>query len=176
VNRLLLIFLFLLPMPLISYAIEANVSPCFTPGQRCDEIIINAIDNAQRTIDVQAYQLTSVPILSALSGANRRDVRVRIILDKSQYRQNGYSAAVYFMNQHIPVWIDRKPAIAHNKVIIIDDDIVITGSYNFSNAAQFRNAENVLIIKSDGVAKAYDDNYNKRLKISVPISEYSAAR
>jgi len=170
------VLLLALFFPVISYSLQADVEPCFTPGQRCDLRIINAINNAQRTIEVQAYQLTSAPISSALSGANRRGVRVQIILDKSQYRNKGYSAAIYFMNQHIPVWIDLKPAIAHNKVIIIDDDIVITGSYNFSNAAQFRNAENVLIIKSDGVAKAYDDNYNKRLKISVPISEYSAAR
>lgn len=167
-NRIILILILLFPIS--SYAIEANVLPCFTPGQRCDSLIINAIDNAQRTIEVQAYQLTSTPISSALAKANRRGVKVRIILDKSQYRHNGYSSAVYFMNQHIPVWIDRKPAIAHNKVIIIDNDIVITGSYNFSKSAQYRNAENILIIKSDVVARDYKDNFVKRLSVSEKLN------
>lgn len=167
-NRIILILILLFPIS--SYAIEANVLPCFTPGQRCDSLIINAIDNAQRTIEVQAYQLTSTPISSALAKANRRGVKVRIILDKSQYRHKGYSAALYFMNQHIPVWIDRKPAIAHNKVIIIDNDIVITGSYNFSKAAQYRNAENILIIKSDVVARDYKDNFVKRLSVSEKLN------
>lgn len=167
-NRIILILILLFPIS--SYAIEANVLPCFTPGQRCDSLIINAIDNAQRTIEVQAYQLTSTPISSALAKANRRGVKVRIILDKSQYRHNGYSSAVYFMNQHIPVWIDRKPAIAHNKVMIIDNDIVITGSYNFSKSAQYRNAENILIIKSDFVARDYKDNFVKRLSVSEKLN------
>lgn len=167
-NRIILILILLFPIS--SYAIEANVLPCFTPGQRCDSLIINAIDNAQRTIEVQAYQLTSTPISSALAKANRRGVKVRIILDKSQYRHNGYSSAVYFMNQHIPVWIDRKPAIAHNKVMIIDNDIVITGSYNFSKSAQYRNAENILIIKSDVVARDYKDNFVKRLSVSEKLN------
>lgn len=167
-NRIILILILLFPIS--SYAIEANVLPCFTPGQRCDSLIINAIDNAQRTIEVQAYQLTSTPISSALAKANRRGVKVRIILDKSQYRHKGYSAALYFMNQHIPVWIDRKPAIAHNKVMIIDNDIVITGSYNFSKSAQYRNAENILIIKSDVVARDYKDNFVKRLSVSEKLN------
>lgn len=167
-NRIILILILLFPIS--SYAIEANVLPCFTPGQRCDNLIISEIDSAQRTIYVQAYQLTSTPISSALAKANRRGVKVRIILDKSQYRHNGYSSAVYFMNQHIPVWIDRKPAIAHNKVMIIDNDIVITGSYNFSKSAQYRNAENILIIKSDVVARDYKDNFVKRLSVSEKLN------
>src|SRR3982751_4656478 len=171
-----MILILILLFPISTHAIEANISPCFTPGQRCDELIIRSIDSANRTIDVQAYQLTSTPISSALERANRRGVKVQIILDKTQDRKKGYSPARYFHDLGIPTWIDRKVTIAHNKVIIIDDKIVITGSYNFSANAQKRNAENLLVIKSDVVAKAYEDNYNKRLKVSTPLSEYSAAR
>lgn len=146
----------------ISYAETADVSVCFTPGDRCDMRIINAIDSAQRTIEVQAYQLTSAPIAASLDKAHRRGVKVITILDKSQSK----NAAVYLIDHNIPVWIDRKVSIAHNKVMIIDGNAVITGSYNFSNAAQYRNAENVVFIKSNDIASEYLKNFDRRLNNS----------
>jgi phosphatidylserine/phosphatidylglycerophosphate/cardiolipin synthase-like enzyme len=54
----------------------------------------------------------------------------------------------------IPVWIDYEPAIAHNKVIIIDGRLVIGGSYNYTAAAQKRNAENVTFMESEELAQS----------------------
>ncbi len=157
----LILGLFLL-FPIIATPLPADISVCFTPGDRCDMRIINAIEGAHRTIEVQAYQLTSAPIKSSLDKANRRGVKVIIILDKSQSKKS----AIYLAHNNIPVWIDYKPAIAHNKVIIIDGIIVITGSYNFSHAAQYRNAENVVFIKSKDIASEYLKNFYIRLKLS----------
>jgi phosphatidylserine/phosphatidylglycerophosphate/cardiolipin synthase-like enzyme len=55
-----------------------------------------------------------------------------VILDKSQWTEK-YSGATYLANHKIPVLIDDKHAIAHNKVMIIDDNTVITGSFNFTD-------------------------------------------
>ena len=49
----------------------------------------------------------------------------------------------------------------HEKTIIIDDQIVITGSFNFSNSAEHNNNENTLIIKSDEIAGTYNKEYEK---------------
>ncbi|ERL60671.1 phospholipase D-like domain-containing protein [Piscirickettsia salmonis] len=68
--------------------------------------------------------------------------------------------------------IDAKPAIAHNKVIIVDDNMVITGSFNFTYSAQKRNAENVLIIKDKKLAGLYIKNYNKRQGVSYLAENY----
>ena len=77
-------------------------------------------------------------------------------LDKSQDRTEGarghYSSATYVANAGIPVWIDDAPAIAHNKVIIIDAHLVVTGSSDFTKSADTRNAENVVMIESAGCA------------------------
>ena len=81
-------------------------------------------------------------------------VGVKVILDKRQVTQK-YSSATFLKNQKIPLWIDYKPAIAHNKVMIIDADVVITGSFNFTKAAQENNAENLLIIHDKILAKKY---------------------
>lgn len=67
----------------------------------------------------------------------------------------------FFRNHGIPVYVDGKEAIQHNKVMIIDSEIVITGSFNFTKAAEERNAENVLVIRSKEMAKMYLENWNK---------------
>ena len=62
--------------------------------------------------------------------------------------------------------IDAEHAIAHNKIMIIDKETVITGSFNFTKAAEEKNAENLLILKSKELAKLYIDNWNKHKKHS----------
>jgi phosphatidylserine/phosphatidylglycerophosphate/cardiolipin synthase-like enzyme len=67
---------------------------------------------------------------------------VQVILDKSQ-RTEKYSSADFLANQGVPTMIDAHHAIAHNKVIVIDGETVLTGSFNFTKAAQEKNAEHV---------------------------------
>ena len=56
---------------------------------------------------------------------------------------------------------DGKHAIAHNKLMVIDESIVITGSFNFTNSAETRNAENFLILKSSPLAVRYKEEWLK---------------
>jgi phosphatidylserine/phosphatidylglycerophosphate/cardiolipin synthase-like enzyme len=160
----LFITLYQLANPLYAAVFPNNTSYdlCFTPGQNCTQLIVNEINKATQSVNVQAYSFTSAPIAKAIVDAKKRGINVIVILDKSQVKNNQYSSATYFQNQKIPLWIDSKPAIAHNKVIIIDKQTVITGSFNFTKAAQEKNAENVLIIHDPGLAKQYYDNWKKR--------------
>jgi phosphatidylserine/phosphatidylglycerophosphate/cardiolipin synthase-like enzyme len=66
----------------------------------------------------------------------------------------------------VPVWLDGRHAAAHNKVLIIDAALpgatTVTGSYNFTVAAQKRNAENVVIFRDNpAVAQTYRDNFRR---------------
>jgi phosphatidylserine/phosphatidylglycerophosphate/cardiolipin synthase-like enzyme len=132
----------------------------FSPNGGCTESIVKEIDAAKSEILVQAYSFTSSPIAKALTDAFKRGVNVEAILDKSQ-RKEKYTAATFLANAGIPTFIDDKHAIAHNKIIIIDKEIVITGSFNFTKAAEEKNAENLLILKSKELAKEYMDNWYK---------------
>jgi len=145
-----------------SFPRSTSYEVCFTPGQDCTGLIVRAITNASKSIHVQAYSFTSAPIAEALVFAKRRGVLVEVILDKSQSKENKYTSATYLINNNISTWIDYKPAIAHNKVIIIDESEVITGSFNFTKSAQNKNAENVLIIKNPELAKLYLNNWYSR--------------
>lgn len=92
-----------------------------------------------------------------------------MILDKSN-RTTKYSAADFTDHFGVDIYIDDKHAITHNKVMIIDKETVITGSYNFTKAAENNNAENLLVIHSSQLADAYFGNWADHQKHSVPYA------
>jgi len=132
----------------------------FSPNGGCTKAIIEQIDNAKSEILIQAYSFTSAPIAKALINAHKKGIKIEAILDKSNVTGN-YSSATYISNNGISVYIDYAHAIAHNKIIIIDRETVITGSFNFTKAAEEKNAENLLIIKSKELAETYIENWIK---------------
>ncbi len=138
--------------------INADIQVYFSPNGGCTQAIVNAIKAARSEILVQAYSFTSAPIAKALVDAHKRGVTVEAVLDKSQ-RKEKYTSATFLANNRIPTYIDSAHAIAHNKIIVIDRQTVITGSFNFSKAAEDKNAENLLIIQSKELADAYAKNY-----------------
>ena len=130
----------------------------FSPRDGATEAIVREIGQARSEIRVQAYSFTSARIAEALLKAHTRGIKVEVILDKSQRTQK-YSSSTFLANARIPTYIDAEHAIAHNKIIIIDRSVVITGSFNFTKAAEENNAENLLVIRSKEVAKPYLDNW-----------------
>jgi phosphatidylserine/phosphatidylglycerophosphate/cardiolipin synthase-like enzyme len=137
----------------------------FSPHGGCTDAIIRELNKAKSTILVQAYTFTSAPIAKALLNAHKRGVKVEVILDKSQ-RTDKYSPATFFFNTGIPVKIDAQHAIAHNKVMIIDEETVITGSFNFTKAAEESNAENLLVVRDKKLAERYTKNWQEHEKHS----------
>lgn len=162
---------FLTAAPVIA---APDVQVCFTPeygsAPTCTQDIVNAIGSAQHSILMQAYSFTSAPIAKALVEAHRRGVVVKAILDKSANTQH-YSAATFLEHMGVPVSIDSQHAIAHNKVIVIDDTTVITASFNFTKAAEEHNAENLLIIHDPALAAHYVENWNKHHAHSEPYQQ-----
>ncbi len=147
---------------------------CFTPRENCTNQITNAIDQAQKSILVQAYTFTSKPIVQSLIRAKKRGVDIKVILDESQVRSK-YSVINELFGQKILIYIDYKPAISHRKIMIIDNQKIITGSFNFSDAAQKKNAENLLVITgSPSLVEQYVENWKDRQsqsEVYIPLAE-----
>ena len=159
--------------PAAQVHVNSNVVVAFSPNGDATKVVVDAIEQARSQILVQAYSFTSKPILSALAEAKNRGVDVRVIADKTNDKGK-YSGATYMVNHGVPVWIDDSVNIAHNKVMIFDGRSVLTGSFNFSAAAQKDNAENVLLIKdSPDLAAQYIRNWRWRLGYS---HQYAGAR
>ena len=156
-------------------AASAELRVCFTPNQNCTATITEVIDSSHSELLIQAYGFTSAPILEAVVRAKERGVKVAIILDKIN-EQKRYTAATFLKNHGIEPLIDDRVAIAHNKVIVIDRQNTITGSFNFTTAAQRRNAENVLLVLDDPeLAEAYAKNWQRRADQSRPYSDFRKA-
>ncbi len=146
----------------------------FSPEGGCTEAVVEEIDRARETILVQAYSFTSVPIADALVKAHHRGVDVQAILDFSQETEK-YSSADFLVHAGIPTLVDHQHAIAHNKVMILDGATVITGSFNFTKAAEEHNAENLLVIRDEAIAGQYTANWHVHAAHSKPYERESAA-
>jgi phosphatidylserine/phosphatidylglycerophosphate/cardiolipin synthase-like enzyme len=148
-------------------SVPQGVQVYFSPHGGATEAVVNALAQATNAVLVQAYSFTSAPIAKALVEAHRRGVRVQVILDKSQ-RTGKYSEADFLKNNDIPTLMDARHAIAHNKIMIIDGYLVLTGSFNFTKAAEENNAENLLVINDPVLAKEYITNWQGHEQHSEP--------
>ena len=155
-----IVFALLLSFTILATA--ADIQVYFSPDGGCTEAIVRELGKAKSTVLVQAYSFTSAPIAKALVDCEKRGVKIQVILDKSQRREK-YTEADYLLHAGVPTWIDAKHTIAHNKIIVIDSRTVLTGSFNFTKAAEANNAENLLVIADASLAKKYADNWQKHL-------------
>jgi phosphatidylserine/phosphatidylglycerophosphate/cardiolipin synthase-like enzyme len=150
----------------------AQIEVCFAPRLpgACDptESVVAAVDHAQKQVLVQAYEFTSAAIAKSVVDAQRRGLDVRVILDKSNLHE-GYSAATFLQHEGVPLLIDSMHAIAHNKIMILDGETVITGSFNFTKSAETRNAENLVVIHDPVLAARYLQNWNVHAAHSTAI-------
>lgn len=145
-----------------------KINVCFTPQENCAEQIIDAINQSKKSILVQAFKFTYIPIATSLIQAKDRGIDVKVILDKSEI-DSKYSVIKKLFEANIHILIDYKPAIAHNKLMIIDNKTVVTGSFNFTYSAQEKNTENLLIIQNnDPLIEKYLKNWYDRQSQSRP--------
>jgi phosphatidylserine/phosphatidylglycerophosphate/cardiolipin synthase-like enzyme len=142
---------------------------CFTPPEDCTDLLESEIASARRQVLMQAYSFTSRPIAEALIAARRRGVEVLVIMDSAAVDANA-SVAGLLAAAGIPVLADNPPGIAHNKVVVIDGERVVTGSFNFTRAAEDRNAENLLVLHSPELAAVYVANWERRRAVSAPAA------
>jgi phosphatidylserine/phosphatidylglycerophosphate/cardiolipin synthase-like enzyme len=133
----------------------------FSPGGTAEALVLKAINASRSSICVLAYSFTSKPIAMALIAAHKRGVNVQVVVDKSQ-RTEKYTSATFLANMGIPVRVDSMHAIQHNKVLVIDQKHIETGSFNYTAAATKRNAENALVVWNNSeLAKAYQANWQE---------------
>jgi phosphatidylserine/phosphatidylglycerophosphate/cardiolipin synthase-like enzyme len=149
-------------------SIPQGVQVYFSPKGGATDAVVNALNQATNAVLVQAYSFTSAPIAKALVDAHRRGLKIQVILDHSQ-RTEKYSEADFLRNNSILTLIDAQHAIAHNKIIIIDGYIVLTGSFNFTRAAEEHNAENLLVINDPVLAQQYIANWQAHEEHSEPF-------
>lgn len=145
----------------------------FSPKDKSSTRIIELIKNAKTYIYIPTFLITHTNISNELIQAKRRGVDVRIIIDANSVNTRNSKHAILRQNG-IPLKTENYAGKLHSKMMIIDDEYLITGSMNFSNSGENKNDENLLIIKNSKIVKAHKDFFlylwtiipNKYLKIN----------
>ncbi len=154
---------------------QAAVRVLFSPEQDVAGAIIEALSRARRQVLVQSFSFTHAGIALALLEAHRRGVEVRIITDREQAEAMEHGQVPRLARAGMLVWLDGDHQSAHNKVVVIDagtvSAVVITGSFNFTRAAQHKNAENTVFISgNDALIEAYVQNWQRHRAHSSPFA------
>jgi phosphatidylserine/phosphatidylglycerophosphate/cardiolipin synthase-like enzyme len=140
---------------------------CFSRVEQCDSMLFNLISQARKSIYVAMYSFTRDGLASALVDAKNRGVEVKVIMEE----ENAYvQGSDYRMLKEagVDVRLDGNPALMHHKFMIVDGELVVTGSYNWSTAAEDKNDENFVVIRGKEVVDRFTQEFNRLLSIARP--------
>lgn len=146
--------------PRISLA-NYDLITAFAPEDGVLKRLLREVSFAKKSIKVMAFALTSKDLAKALIAKMKAGVKVQIHLDDGAVTMNG-SQYSYLKRAGLDINISQnRRGKMHHKLIIVDDQTVVTGSYNFSKSAEKKNDENTLIIKSREVGQIYAREFSR---------------
>ncbi|XP_050465042.1 uncharacterized protein LOC126858607 isoform X2 [Cataglyphis hispanica] len=120
--------------------------------------IIDYLDSATDTLDICMYFFTCLPLVKAIIHAHKKGVVVRIVLDESMTQNDG-SQTMCFYKEGIKPKFKQLDVLMHHKFVIIDNNILITGSTNWTMAAFFGNFENLMVTNESGLVKPFINEF-----------------
>ncbi len=132
----------------------------FSPDDGVAAHLVDLIAEAEASVDVLAFALTSDPIGEALIEAHRRGIPVRVVVERDQAGNTG-SEVDALQAAGVALRLDSNPNSMHHKVIVLDGDTVVTGSYNFSRSAEAFNDENLVVLHNHEIAVKYLVEFNR---------------
>jgi phosphatidylserine/phosphatidylglycerophosphate/cardiolipin synthase-like enzyme len=156
----------------IAAAIPTTAEVYFSPNGGCQDAVLSQLRSARRSVDVAIYSFTANRVALVLDSAVERGVKVRVVMDRQQVASNNSVAAL--LAEKLPLRIGAGGGLMHDKFAIVDDSVCVTGSYNWSDAAELKNDENLLVLASPALAKAYKDRFEIIWTYSVPESSLLA--
>ncbi len=133
----------------------------FSPDDSTAERLVELVHRAEHSVYFLAFSFTLDELAQALVERGRAGVDVAGVMDASQVASNTGSDYDFFREAGLDVRMDGNEDNMHHKLLIIDERIVVTGSYNFSRSAEGRNDENSLVIHSPEIAAQYMEEYQR---------------
>ena len=140
----------------------------FSPDDGVLNHLLALVNQAQHSVYFMAYSFTSDELGEALLGRAADGVEVMGVFETDQYYANIGTEFDRLVEGGLSVRLDGNPSHMHHKVLIIDERIVITGSYNFSDNAEQRNDENLLVIEDPELAQLYLTEFQRVFALAIP--------
>ena len=149
-------------------AAHASVQVGFSPEGSARALVLTSINQAQRSIDMMAYSFQAQDIVEALVRAEKRGVKVRAVIDKRRNKGRVSQKAIALAQANgVELRLDDHYHLQHDKLMIIDDNTLETGSFNFAKSAEVANSENVLLIRDEpAVIGQYQAHFDSRWRIA----------
>ncbi|MBI2548814.1 hypothetical protein HYW21_05685 [Candidatus Woesearchaeota archaeon] len=138
---------------------------CGDKGKGGINRVVQLINDAQGSIEIAMFAFTADSVTEALVRAQQRGVSITVLVEKRNVHLLG-SEVQRLKEQGITVLVDGNPQIMHHKFMIIDDTIVLLGSFNFSENANARNDENMIIFHDASVAQRFLQEFERLLRSS----------
>jgi phosphatidylserine/phosphatidylglycerophosphate/cardiolipin synthase-like enzyme len=126
-----------------------------------DNQLADAINQVQRTLDIAAFEFNDPVITAAVLAAHQRGVTVRMVVDDENGIKNNDTTLGQLTAVGIPIIPDNRPALMHNKFMIMDSITVWTGSYNYTINDTYRNNNNLLSFRSQKMVQNFQNEFNK---------------
>jgi phosphatidylserine/phosphatidylglycerophosphate/cardiolipin synthase-like enzyme len=133
----------------------------FSPDDGVSDHLVSILENAQESIYFMAFSFTSDELGEVIRSRSRRGVEVAGVMDADQIKFNIGTEYDLFMQDGMNVYLDGIPGQMHHKIMIVDESIVIVGSYNFTQSAETRNDENVIIMYDEDIADFFIQEFRR---------------
>jgi phosphatidylserine/phosphatidylglycerophosphate/cardiolipin synthase-like enzyme len=140
----------------------------FFPSEASEKRLLHFLNRAEKSLIVAVFTLTNDDLANAIRRARDRGVTIRIISDDDLMRMSG-SDIRNLHDEGIQVRVDLDPhAQMHHKFCVIDDYILITGSFNWTKQAVGKNQENLVVMDDPVLARMYTDEFNRMWETFAP--------
>lgn len=138
--------------------------------------ILNQISSAKKEINIAMAWFTNQDLLDALNSRLHKDVMVNLIILDDEINRNDIYGLDFstFINGGGKLYLSSiSDKFLHHKFCIIDSEIIITGSYNWTNYAEYRNDEDIIISDNQHIILLYQEHFHKLLVSKNCLNEYS---
>ncbi len=142
-----------------------RVENLFAPKDDTVGRIVETVNGAKSSVYFMAFSFTQDKIGQAIIARQKAGVTVSGVFETTG-SQTEFSEYGIMKKAGLDVYTDGNPWVMHHKVIIVDEHIVIFGSFNFSDGAATQNDENLLIVDNADIAKAFKAEYDRVLALA----------
>jgi len=134
----------------------------FSPNGHVRKRLVRAIEESQRTIDIAVYNFTASELAEALYAAKARGVHVRVLVDREMAETGGSGVRGLRLNG-IPIRSlgVAEQSLMHNKFAVFDERVVVTGSYNWTNSAEYTNYENLVVLEDPALVGRFHHEFQR---------------
>jgi phosphatidylserine/phosphatidylglycerophosphate/cardiolipin synthase-like enzyme len=147
---------------------------CFSPEEPCDLKLLKFIESSEHSINVAIYSINLDNLVEALIEKSKK-IKVRVVCDKLQ-ASGATSKVLYLLENGVNIRYGRQKGIMHDKFVIVDESMIETGSFNYTNHAKTSNEENQVYLSGHSIVSRFQERFEKIWDNSVEINLHELVR